>query len=385
MKSKVCFVTGGRPDYGILYWVMKQVLDSPEFEFQLIVTGQHLSQTFGYTVNKIESDGFPISARIDIHLSSDTPAGISKSIAKGVYGFAEAYETLKPDLLVLMGDRYELLAAAQAALIARIPIAHISGGDTTEGAFDEAIRHSITKMSHIHFATNEVAARRIRQLGEDPKFIFVSGNPGLDWINKIELLDRPSLEDALDFKLQKQNFLVTFHPVTLEKNTSENQMHELLSALSEFPNVGIILTTANSDTDGRVINSLITKWVTQNKNAKAFDYLGQLRYLSLLKQVNAIIGNSSSGLAEAPSFKTPTLNVGDRQKGRLRASSVIDCIPEKQAIVEGIQQALQLDCSAVVNPYGQGNSAQKIVSTLTDLRPVYGKLLKKHFYDLDLR
>lgn len=380
--AKICFITGGRPDYGILFWPMRAVLQEKQLQFQLIVTGQHLSSDFGNTVTQVERDGFPISARVEMLLPSDSPEAVTQSLGAGVKGFASALQSLQPDLIVIVGDRFEILAAAQAALIARIPIAHISGGDTTEGAFDEAIRHSITKMSHLHFVTNEVAAQRVRQLGENPKHIFVHGNPGLDWLNKIPLLNKEDLEKALEFKLRERNLLVTFHPVTLEENTSEKQFGEILSALEVFADFGIVLTKANSDTHGRIINKMIDDWVSTHPNSKSFDFLGQLRYLSLAKQVNVVVGNSSSGLAEVPSLGKPTLNIGNRQKGRLQAKSVINCQPTVDSVVNGINLALNLDCTGVQNPYGNGNSSELILKTLLEYKDRYKELIMKRFYDL---
>jgi UDP-N-acetylglucosamine 2-epimerase (non-hydrolysing)/GDP/UDP-N,N'-diacetylbacillosamine 2-epimerase (hydrolysing) len=382
-RRKICVVTGSRAEYGLLFWPMKEIQDDPDLQLQVVVTGMHLSPEFGLTYRSIEADGFVIDARVDMLLSSDTPVGIAKSMGLGVIGFADALDRLRPDMLVLLGDRYEILAAAQAALVARIPIAHIAGGDVTEGAFDEAIRHSISKMSHLHFVTNEVAARRVRQLGENPAHIFNVGSPGLDTIKRMTLLDRPALEKALDFRFLKRNLLVTFHPVTLDSVSAELQFQELLSALDKLGDQsGIIFTKPNADTNGRVLVGLMDAYAAAHANARVYDSLGALRYLSAMSQVDAVVGNSSSGLYEAPSFGKPTVNIGDRQKGRLQASSVINCEPEAGAIEAAILQALAADCAAAVNPYGDGNSAVRIKERLKEVAAPFA-LLKKHFFDMD--
>jgi UDP-hydrolysing UDP-N-acetyl-D-glucosamine 2-epimerase len=381
-KRKICVVTGSRAEYGLLSVVMKEIKDNPAFTLQVVATGTHLAPEFGLTYREIEKDGFSIDARVDLHFSSDTPVGITKSLGKGVIGFADALHTLKPDLLMLLGDRFEILAAAEAALVAKIPIAHIAGGDTTEGAFDEAIRHSITKMSHLHFVTNEASARRVRQLGENPDHIYTVGSPGIDVIKQVTLLDRKILEAQLGFTFRKRNLLVTFHPATLDSQPAGMQFKELLSALDTLGNdTGIIFTMPNADTYGRVITSMIEEYAASRPHAKAYASLGQVRYLSAMAQVDAVVGNSSSGLYEAPSFKKPTVNIGDRQKGRLQASSVINCKPESADIVRAIKEALTRDCSNTVNPYGSGDSAQKIVALLKSV-PDFNILLKKHFFDI---
>lgn len=380
-KRKICIVTGSRAEYGLLYWLMKEIQADPALQLQIIATGMHLSPEFGLTYKVIEEDGFAIDAKVEMLLSSDTPTGVAKSIGLGTIGFADALERLKPDILVVLGDRFEILAASQAALVARIPVAHIAGGDTTEGAFDEAIRHSITKMSHLHFVTNEDAARRVRQLGENPDYVFNVGSPGLDNIARLKLLDRQELERSLDFSFQKKNLLVTFHPATLETQSAEMQFKELLAALDGLgPDVGVIFTKPNADTDGRVIIRLMDDYVATRPNARAYVSLGQLRYLSAMSQADAVVGNSSSGLYEAPSFGKPTVNIGDRQKGRLQAASVINCAPLSGEIGKAIVQALAMDCSATVNPYGDGNSSARIKDALKKIAAP-STLLKKHFFD----
>jgi UDP-N-acetylglucosamine 2-epimerase (non-hydrolysing)/GDP/UDP-N,N'-diacetylbacillosamine 2-epimerase (hydrolysing) len=361
---------------------MRKIQDDPDLELQIIATGMHLSPEFGLTYRVIEEDGFQIDAKVEMLLSSDTAVGVAKSLGLGVIGFAEALDRLWPDLLVLLGDRFEILAAAEAALIARIPIAHIGGGDTTEGAFDESIRHSITKMSHLHFVTNDIAERRIRQLGENPAHIYNVGSPGIDQIKSLKLLDRDALEKAIGFKFKKKNLLITFHPVTLDLQTAEEQFQQLLDAVSRLgADIGLIFTKPNSDTDGRAIIRMIDDYVAKYSNASGYISMGQLLYLSTIAQVDVVVGNSSSGLYEVPSFKKPTVNIGDRQKGRLQADSVINCIPQCEDIQRAILTALEIDCSGTVNPYGDGNASAKILEKIKQIvNP--RSLIKKKFFDL---
>jgi UDP-N-acetylglucosamine 2-epimerase (non-hydrolysing)/GDP/UDP-N,N'-diacetylbacillosamine 2-epimerase (hydrolysing) len=341
----------------------------------------HLSPEFGLTYRAIEEDGFRIDERVEMLLSGDTPVSIAKSIGLATVGFADAFARLQPDLVMLLGDRYELLAAAQAALVASLPIAHIAGGDTTEGAFDEAIRHSITKMSHLHFVTNRDAYRRVLQLGEDPACVFEFGSPGIDAIQRTRLLDRAQLERALDFRLEARNLLVTFHPATLEYAAAGAQFDELLAALAPFAaDTGLIFTLPNADTSGRLLIAKLEAFVAGHPTARAYASLGQLRYLSTIAQVDAVVGNSSSGLYEVPTFRKPTVNIGDRQSGRMQAASIVNCAPERTAIAAAIGQALALDCSTVVNPYGTGNAASRIVGVLREVAD-YRALIKKHFHD----
>lgn len=379
---KICVVTGSRADYGLLYWLMKDIQADPDCRLQLAVTGMHLAPEFGLTFQAIESDGFTIDARIET-LQSDTPGGIAKSIGLGVAGFGAAFAALRPDLIVLLGDRFEIFAAAQAALVAKIPVAHIAGGDTTQGAYDEAIRHSITKMAHLHFVTNEHAARRVRQLGENPEQIFNVGSPGIDYIKRADLLGRPELEQQLGLKFLPHNLLITFHPPTLDVEPADLQFQTLLSALDGLPagQFGLFFTKANADTGGRRINQMIDDFIATRPHARAFASLGQLRFLSLLAQVDAVVGNSSSGLYEAPSFKKPTVNIGDRQKGRPQADSVINCAPSAAQIAAAIKTALVKDCSRTVSPYGDGESARRILATLKEFTDP-GSLVKKPFFDL---
>ena len=383
-KRKICVVTGTRAEYGLLYWLMKEIEADNELEFQLIVTGMHLSPEFGLTYKTIEKE-FKIDKKIEMLLSSDTSVGISKSMGLAQISFAEAYDELKPDVLVVLGDRYEIFSATSAAMIARIPIAHLHGGETTEGAFDESIRHSITKMSHLHFTATDEYKNRVIQLGEQPKRVFNVGGMGIENIKRLKLLSREEFEKSIDFKLNKKNILVTFHPVTLENSTAKEQFRELLNAVDELKDTCIIFTKANSDTDGRVINQMCDEYVAKNPHKSVgFTSLGQLRYLSALLHVDAVVGNSSSGLAEAPSFKIGTINVGDRQKGRIKADSVIECEATKISITKAFEKLYSKEFQgallAVQNPYGDGCASKKIIEELKKLD--LGNILKKSFYDL---
>lgn len=380
-NQKIAVVTGSRAEYGLLYWVLHDLRATPDIELQLVVTGMHLSPEFGLTVKEIERDNFLIARRVEMLLSSDTPGGVAKSMALGLMGMSDALEQLRPDVVLVLGDRFEILAAVQACLVHNIPVAHIAGGDTTEGAFDESIRHAITKMSHCHFVTNALSAQRVRQLGEDPRHVHVVGNPGLDHLFRQKLLDRPALTESLGAPLAKRNLLITFHPVTLEPGESERQFNELLAALDTLDDdTALWFTRPNADTGGRALAATLDAWAgPRAARVRVYSSLGQLRYLSLMAQVDAVVGNSSSGLYEAPSFHVPTVNIGDRQRGRLSTASVVDCLPEQAAIQSAIERALSLDCSAVVNPYGDGHATARIIAALRQL-PLRAELLKKHFH-----
>lgn len=382
--KKICVVTGTRAEYGLLRWVMEGIRQSPELELQLIATGMHLSPEFGMTVEAIEADGFKIDRKVEMLLSSDSAVGITKSMGLGMIGFADALAELKPDLMIVLGDRYEIFAAASSAMIARIPIAHLHGGEATEGVIDEPIRHGITKMSHLHFVAAEEYRRRVIQLGEQPEHVFNVGGLGIDNILRLKLLARHKLEEALNFKLEKRNLLVTFHPVTLEQNTSAQQMSELLAALAELKDTGLIFTMPNADTEGRVLFLQIEAFCERNSQARVYTSLGQLRYLSCMHHVDGVVGNSSSGLAEVPSFKKGTINIGDRQRGRLRAASVIDCEPDQDSIRKALKLLYSPDFQAqlleVENPYGNGGASEAIVRRLESQS--LDNLLKKRFYDL---
>ncbi|MAD40822.1 MAG: UDP-N-acetylglucosamine 2-epimerase (hydrolyzing) [Arcobacter sp.] len=382
--KKVCVVTGTRAEYGLLYWLMKEIELDSQLELQIIVTGMHLSPEFGLTYKEIEKD-FIINKKIEMLLSSDTHIGISKSMGLAQISFGESFEELKPDIIILLGDRYEIFSAASAALIANIPIAHLHGGETTEGAFDESIRHSITKMSHLHFTAADEYKNRVIQLGEQPNRVFNVGGMGIENIKRLKLLSKDEFEKSIDFKLNKKNILVTFHPVTLENSTAKEQFQELLDAIDELKDTNIIFTKANSDTAGRIINQMIDTYVSNNSlKSVGYTSLGQLRYLSALQYVDAMVGNSSSGLIEAPSFKIATVNIGDRQKGRLKASSVIDCESFKASIKKAFKkvylQGFNESLKNVKNPYGDGYASEKIIEVIKEVD--LNNILKKSFYDI---
>ena len=385
-KRKVCVVTGTRAEYGLLFWLMKEIEIDNELELQIIATGMHLSPEFGLTYREIEKD-FKIDKKVEMLLSSDSSVGISKSMGLAQISFAEAYEDLEPDILVVLGDRYEIFSAVSAAMIARIPIAHLHGGETTEGAFDESIRHSITKMSHLHFTATDEYKKRVIQLGEQPKRVFNVGGMGIENIIRLQLLCKEKFEESIGFKLNKKNILVTFHPVTLENSTSKNQFQELLNVIYMLEDTTIIFTKANSDTDGRIINSMIDEYVSRNSDtAVGFTSLGQLRYLSALQFVDAMIGNSSSGLTEAPSFQIGTINIGDRQKGRIMADSVINCKSDKKSIKNALiklySKEFQKKLEFILNPYGDGCASKKIIEEIKKVD--LSNILKKSFYDTNI-
>ena len=384
MKRTICVVTGTRADYGLLRWVMQGIRATPGLELQVIATGMHLAPEFGLTVRDIEQDGFPIDSKVEMLLSADTSSAVSKSMGLGMIGFTDALQQLQPDLLLVLGDRFEIFAAVAAAMVMRIPVAHLHGGESTEGAIDEAIRHSITKMSHLHFVAAEDYRRRVIQLGEHPDRVFLVGGLGIDSIMKLPLLERDALEDSLNCRLGPRNLLITFHPVTLDSETSAGQMMELLAALETLRDTHLIFTMPNADTDSRVLFAMVNEFVQTHAHAHAFTSLGQLRYLSCLRHVDAVVGNSSSGLLEAPSFRTPTINIGDRQQGRLKARSVIDCAPQRAAIGAALAKLdtpeFKAQLADVTNPYGDGGASRRVVETLAAVS-LQG-ILKKQFFDL---
>lgn len=385
--KKICVVTGTRAEYGLLRWLMDGITKSEKLELQIIATGMHLSPEFGLTYREIEKDGFQIDDKVEMLISSDTPVGVSKSMGLGIIGFADSLKVLKPDLLLILGDRFEIFSAAAAAMIARIPLAHLHGGEATEGLIDEPIRHSVTKMAQLHFVATEEYKNRVIQLGEQPERVFLVGGLGIDSIVKMNLLDRNELEKSLDFKLGEKNLLVTFHPVTLDHSTSEAQLKELLSALGDLKNTNIIFTMPNADTDSRILFRLIEDFVEKHPHSRAFTSLGQLRYLSCIHHVDGIVGNSSSGLSEAPSFRKGTINIGDRQRGRIKADSVIDCEPNRQSILGTLEKLYSSDfqksLKTVVNPYGIGGASEAIVKILEVIS--LNNILKKEFYDLEVK
>ena len=379
--KKISIVTGTRAEYGLLYWLIKGIHDDPNMDLQLLVTGMHLSPEFGLTWKQIEMDGFPICRKIEILLSSDTAVGISKSNALAQISFAEAFDQLQPELVVLLGDRTETFAAASAALLAGIPIAHIHGGELTEGAYDDAIRHSITKMSHIHFVATDIYRNRVIQLGEQPDKVFNVGAIGLDSIVQLNLLNKKDFEKSINHKLFNKNLLITFHPVTLEDQSAGEQFQQLLKALDEMNDTLLIFTKPNSDKDGRVIIKMIDAYVNQHPGKTiAFTSLGQLRYLSAIQYMDAVVGNSSSGIIEVPVFNTPTINIGDRQKGRIGGPTIINCEPDKEKITKALNHALSFDKNIKYpHSYGTGNASSQIINTIKRT----GELsIKKKFFDL---
>jgi len=385
-KRKIAIITATRAEYGLLKPLIQKVEDDSSLELQLIVTGMHLSPEFGLTYKEIEQE-FQIDKKIEILLSSDTPVGLAKSMGLAQIGFADALDELRPDIVVILGDRYEIFAAAAAAMTARIPLAHIHGGEATEGLIDEAIRHSLTKMSHLHFCAAEPYRKRIIQLGEDPSRVFTVGGLGIESIKNLQLLSREEFESAVEFKLAKKNLLVTYHPVTLEKESAKKSFAALLAALEQLEDTHIIFTKANSDTEGRVINQMIDTFVAKYpKSSKAFTSLGQLRYLSALQYVDGVVGNSSSGLLEAPSFHIGTVNIGERQKGRIKAKSVIDAKEQTKSILKALQKLYSEDFQKMLpqveNPYGNGNASKQIVDILKTSN--LDTIVKKSFYDIEV-
>ena len=384
MSRKICVVTGSRADYGLLRWVMQGIKDDPELNLQVIATGMHLSPKFGLTYKVIEEDGFRIDAKVEILGSSDSPVAIAESMALALAGSAKAFNELKPDLVVVLGDRFEIFAATTAALVAKIPVAHLHGGETTIGAFDEALRHSITKMSQLHFVAAEEYRTRVIQLGEDPRNVHLVGGVGIDSIKNLPLLGRIELEAQLGIELGKKSLLITFHPVTLDDESPMQQMKELLAALTHLHDTTLIFTMPNADTGGQLLIKMIEEFVGKNHNAKAFTSLGQLGYLSCIAHIDGVVGNSSSGLTEVPTFKKGTINVGDRQLGRLQATSVINCKPMEIDISRAIEKLyspdFQSNLAVTKNPYGEGGASARVVKALKEAS--LEGIVKKTFHDL---
>ena len=385
--KRIGIMTGTRAEYGLLKSLMQEINKDNDLELYLIVSGMHLSPEFGLTYKEIEEDGFGINAKVEMLLSSDSPVGISKSIGLGIIGFADEFKRAGLDMLILLGDRYEALAAAVAAMIMRIPISHLHGGELTEGLIDEGIRHSITKMSYLHFTSTEEYRRRVIQLGENPERVFCVGAIGVENIKKINLMTKEELERSIHFEIDENTVIVTYHPVTLENNTVEEQFLNLLEVLDRNPKIRMIFTKANADTNGRIVNELIDKYVAQNsERACAFMSLGQKRYLSALKYCRIVIGNSSSGIIEAPSFGKPIINIGDRQKGRICADSVINCGYTQQEIQRAMETALTEEFENKArncrNPYEKENTAANIISVIKDYLLNDKIKLKKGFYDI---
>lgn len=386
MKRKICVITGTRAEYGLLKPLIREIVSADIMELQLVACAMHLSPEFGKTIQEIEQDKIVVNKKVECLLSSDSAVGVSKSIGLATIGFADAFQELQPDLIILLGDRTEMLAAATTAMVFGIPIAHIHGGETTEGAYDEGIRHAITKMAQLHFASTEAYRKRIIQLGEQPDKVFNVGAIGLDSIKKLTLLSKEDFEKSINQKLAKRNILVTYHPVTQEKGTAAYQFKQILNSLDKLEDTFLIFTHANSDKDGRVINQMIEHYVKENnKKACAFKSLGQLRYLSALQYVDVVVGNSSSGIIEVPYFKIPTINIGDRQKGRIMPESVIQVENDEDDIDKALQLAFSpqfLDtCKKMKQLYGNGNATKHILSIIDENTEIS---LKKTFYDIQI-
>ena len=385
MNRKICVITGTRAEYGLLQWVMKGIANDPDLSLQIIATGMHLSPEFGLTYKAIEEDGFYIDRKVEMLTSSDTGIGTTKSMGLGLIGFADALDELSPDLILVLGDRFEILSAVSSAMALRIPIAHLHGGEASEGATDEAIRHAITKMSHLHFVAAEDYLQRVIQLGEQPDNVYLVGGLGVDSINNLELMDQTELEESLNFLLGKKNLLITFHPATLEETGAEKQMEELLKSLELLEDTHLIFTLSNADSKGRKLSKMIEKFVANRTYANAYKSLGQIRYLSCMNLVDGVIGNSSSGLLEAPTFKKGTINIGDRQRGRLQARSVINCDPSQESITTALtklySREFQDDLSKTISPYGNGGASESIISTIKSV--TLNDKLKKKFYDIN--
>ncbi|MBM7540035.1 UDP-N-acetylglucosamine 2-epimerase [Amphibacillus cookii] len=383
--KRICILTATRAEYGLLKPLLDRLTNEQSIDLKIVATGAHLSPEFGLTYRDIESDGFCIDKKIEILVSADSPASISKSMGLAMMGFADYFSENKPDLLVVLGDRYETLAVAIVAMNERIPIAHLYGGETTEGAIDESIRHAITKLSYLHFTSTSAYRDRVIQLGEDPTRVYTVGGLGVENILQYDLMSKEELVNAINFNLNRPYAMVTFHPVTLEDNRVEEQCQALLNAIASYPKMQFVFTKANADAHGRIINAMIDKYVEEHHHAVAFTSLGLRRYLSGLRYATCVIGNSSSGLLEAPSFGIPTINIGDRQRGRLEASSVITCHPSELEIKKAIEIALSPEfrqkAKETINPYGDGNTSEKIVTKINDFLKNDKIELKKTFYD----
>lgn len=384
MNRKICIVTGSRSEYGLLRWIMQDLFNDPAITLQIIVTGTHLSPEFDLTYKEIERDGFEIARKVEILLSSDTGVGVAKSMGLGLIGFADALNELKPDLLVVLGDRYEIFSAVTTALVLRVPVAHLHGGERTDGSFDDAIRHSITKMSHLHFVATEEYAKRVHQLGENIDHIFVVGGLAMSGVKRLKLLDRVELEESLGIVFDKKSLLVTFHPASLGLGDARQEMGELLDALAELKETTLIFTLPNADTQGRELKEMVEQFVIRSNNAYAFSTLGQLRYLSCIAQVDGVVGNSSSGLIEAPSFHKGTINIGDRQQGRLQADSIINCEPVKLQILAALESLYSKEFQSIlvnsINPYDKGDASEKTINIIKNF--YLTNITKKTFHDL---
>ncbi|WP_422529144.1 UDP-N-acetylglucosamine 2-epimerase [Serratia fonticola] len=381
--KKIAVFTGTRAEYGLLYWLLKDIQNDTDLILQLIVTGMHLSPEFGNTYKQIEADGFSIDEKIEILISSDTPVGVVKSMGLGMLGFSEALSKLRPDCIIILGDRFEALAMAQSAMVMKIPIVHLHGGEITEGAYDDSFRHAISKLSHLHFVSTEEHRKRVIQLGEQPSTVFNFGALGLEHLKRSKFLNIEELSESLSFKLDKPYFLVTYHPVTLADELPELSFLQIIEALNEFKNYKIIITYPNADDGGRRIIPLLKEFAnSQPDRVLVVPSLGQTRYLSAVKYSAAVIGNSSSGIIEVPSLNVSTVNIGLRQKGRMAANSVINCEAKKDSIIKAINKAVKNNSlnkdTNIDNPYDGGFVSQRIIEILKKI----DFLKMKKFYDL---
>jgi GDP/UDP-N,N'-diacetylbacillosamine 2-epimerase (hydrolysing) len=382
--KKICVVTTSRAEYGLLLWLMKGIQADAELQLQLVVTGTHLSPEFGSTIDMIREDGFRIDRTFELELRGDKPLDINHSLALALEGFASSFHTLVPDIIVVLGDRFEILGAVAAALIANIPVAHIHGGELSLGAIDDSIRHAVTKLSHLHFTATTAYRNRVIRMGEEPERVFMTGAMGMDNINRMHFLGREEFEKAIDFQLGPRNLLVTLHPETINPELAGNQAAELLNALTKLPDTHIIFTQPNADTGHQAIVDRIRDFVfSAGDRAILIKSMGQLNYLSAMKHMDAVVGNSSSGIIEAPGFRIGTLNIGRRQEGRIRAASVIDCECTEEAILAGLDRIysdeFQNMLKKVKNPYGSGGAAEKVLEVLRGVD--CSKLIPKRFYD----
>jgi len=384
MIRKVCVITGSRADYGLMRFVLQEIIDKPELELQIIVTGMHLSETYGFTYKEIESDGFFVNEKVECLIPGDSPVHISNAIAKGIHGCAASLDNLKPDIVLILGDRFEILAGAIATLIARIPLAHIHGGEKTLGSYDDSIRHSITKMANIHFVATSEYRDRVIQLGENPANVHIVGGLGVDIINRIELLDKNQIQLFLGINLMNKILLVTFHPETLADMTPLQQMTELLLALSDLKDTTLIFTSPNADSGNLIIIKLIEDFVSENSNAHFFKSLGHVLYLSCMSIADGVLGNSSSGITETPSFRVGAINIGERQFGRIQANNVINCLADRNEVSKAIEllysDIFQTQLSKCISPYGYGGASSKIVECLAGVQ--LKDINKKYFYDI---
>ncbi len=380
--KKITIVTATRAEYGILHPLITRLLACDQWETQVVVTGTHLEEEFGYTCHEIERDGVPIYRKIPITEKDDNAYAVSRTMANALCGFGAYFKEEKPDLLILLGDRTEMLAIASAAMNERIPIAHLHGGELTQGAVDDCVRHALTKMSYLHFASTEAYRNRIIQLGEDPARVFNVGALGVENILREQLLSRQELKTVVDFPVDRPYAVVTFHPVTLEKATAEQQVRELLVAMRQREDLFFLITKANSDAGGRRINELLEAETEKCSNTELVASLGRNTYLSAVKYAKFVLGNSSSGIIEAPALQVPTVNIGDRQQGRIQAKSIVNCQPERTSILTAIDRVLGMQGMVFNNPYGDGHTSEKIVEILKEYMSLEHIDLKKKFYDL---